>query len=253
MLSELTVRTTGPEVERAWKVIDYMISRRWSYDYQPDAQSNKLKSHLWKPLKKLMERAKKAHEAALREEVQGKSTAVEPLPELEPPTSIMNMNLSVDRLFPDLSKDSGALDFTNPPNAKTNLNPNSNSQTSPADTSPTQEYPLGANSLDATFTPSTTGIPASGVPSASPVAFPTMSTAWLSNADPTLSGTNAFDADTAGFQTTMESPLLPDGSVNWTSWDNLMAQYGMDVDENQANSGQPMPYNSTFSSLTQWY
>merc|ERR1711981_387311 len=68
MLSELTVRTTGPEVERAWKIIDYMVGRRWSEEKTNDLHANKLKSHLWKPLKKLMDRARKAHIEAVEKQ-----------------------------------------------------------------------------------------------------------------------------------------------------------------------------------------
>jgi uncharacterized protein (DUF2235 family) len=77
---------------------------------------------------------------------------------------------------------------------------------------------------------------------------------WLQNSDSTLTGDVNFDTtDLEGFNTSSDSPLLPDGTVNWPSWDAMVAQYGMDVDENQANGGHPMPYGSTFSSLTQWY
>jgi hypothetical protein len=50
------------------------------------------------------------------------------------------------------------------------------------------------------------------------------------------------------------SPLLPDGSINWANWDDMVSQFGMDLDQNPPNQpGQPFPVNSTFGGLSQWY
>lgn len=248
MLSELTVRTTGPEVDRAWKVIDYMIGRRWHDDHQADAQSSKLKSHLWKPLRRLMDRAKKAHEEALKKQEQ-ENLAAGAMPELDRTSSIMNMDLSVDRLFPDLPKGAENIGFGATQGSTPDYNALSNGMMTPADTTSPMQQTLPATTGTNILNTNPLAMP--GGSGGNAVAFLAMTNNndWLTN--------GAFDpaqlADFGGGTGTSDSPLLPDGSVNWPSWDSMVAQYGMDIDENQINTGQPYPYGSTFSSLTQWY
>jgi hypothetical protein len=249
MLSELTVRTKGPEVERAWKVIDYMMARRWSHDHQPDVQSNKLKSHLWKPLRRLMDRARKAHDEAVAKDEQGGVTSAEPLADLERTSSIMKMNLSMDRLFPEVADPSG---FLGDRTAESSFSPAVG--ITPATTaSPAQPYPLDTNGLDISNPPSNAAATDVCLAPADLLSYPTMSTEWLSNGSATFTGDTNFVPDLNGSSATNDSPLMPDGSVNWQSWDDLVQMYGMDIDSDHNNNGQPGPYGSTFSSLTQWY
>lgn len=68
LLTELTFRTKGDLVERAWRVINAIFAK-WS---ESTSQSNKV--GLWKPLRKLMSTARSVREQALaQEELAGKS------------------------------------------------------------------------------------------------------------------------------------------------------------------------------------
>jgi hypothetical protein len=260
MLSELTVRTTGSEVDRAWKMIDYMVSRRWSDDHSPDTHSNKLKSHLWKPLKKLMDRARKAHEEAV---LRQKNTVTMPeatMDDLDRTSSIMNMDLSVDRLFPELQQGPG--DLISGHNGSNGYGTDS---TKGIITPPSNEIsPAGPSfsdmgNIQTSFAnTSNRGMPITATP-ANANNIPSMANEWFMTSGGGTGNNNSFDPNINGsFDATggtIDSPLLPDGNVNWASWDNLVSQYGMELDdEHQVSNGVgPWPYGNTFSSITQWY
>jgi len=59
LLVELCHRTRGEYVDRAWRAVETMLSRRWG----ADTQHSKMKSHLWRPLRKLMAKAAAARHA----------------------------------------------------------------------------------------------------------------------------------------------------------------------------------------------
>lgn len=244
MLSEMCARTKGPEVERAWKAIDFIVGRRWADEHAPDNQSSKLKGHLWKPLRKLMERARNSRIEALAKDETEKAAAEQNDPTQT--TNIMNLDFGVDRLFPETVKTPDALAWTPPPSANNgsyDILPNINSP------------PLRTPSLDHSTTPNSVdvnNVPNLAVTGAQPFSLPTMSNDWLLNNNNGVTPT-AFDpsfgetSPVAG-----ASPLLPDGSVNWASWDDMVTQFGMDIDTDPV-TGQQTGYESNFSSLTQWY
>lgn len=59
LLSELCIRTQGEEVERAWRAVNTTFSR-WG-----EVAGDSKKSHLWKPLRKLMATARAARDRAM--------------------------------------------------------------------------------------------------------------------------------------------------------------------------------------------
>ncbi|KAK4984755.1 hypothetical protein LTR66_008389 [Elasticomyces elasticus] len=63
LLSELCHRTTGDIVERAWQAVDKTREGRWG-EVAGDSRSG----HLWKPLRKLLAKAKAARAQAVHEE-----------------------------------------------------------------------------------------------------------------------------------------------------------------------------------------
>jgi len=103
LLLELRVRTKGPEVDRAWRAIEFVTHRKWA----DDLSTNKLKSHLWKPLKKLMAIAKAERDKELNKELeierQNAALQLQAQAEsqrLDPIDPIMSVDLGVDRLYP---------------------------------------------------------------------------------------------------------------------------------------------------------
>jgi hypothetical protein len=185
--------------------------------------------------------------------------------DLERTSSIMNMDLSVDRLFPELQQGQGDVNFT--PNLGA-ANGYGTDSTKGILTPPSNEIsPGGPNfndmsTLQNSFAPTSNGgMPITAAP-ANANNFPSMANEWFiaGGGNGSINSGNIFVENVnGGFDPpasgTIDSPLLPDGNVNWASWDNLVSQYGMELDdEHQVNNGGgPWPHGNTFSSITQWY
>ncbi|KAF2198247.1 hypothetical protein GQ43DRAFT_483469 [Delitschia confertaspora ATCC 74209] len=65
LLSELCVRTKGEAVERAWRALEATAGRWWYLDNTESSGRGKQQDHLWRPLKKLMMKARAAREREL--------------------------------------------------------------------------------------------------------------------------------------------------------------------------------------------
>ncbi|KAK4504211.1 hypothetical protein PRZ48_005127 [Zasmidium cellare] len=65
-LSELCHRTTGDLVERAWVAVEKTRDGRWGDPNNPEYEGRS--GHLWRPLKKLYKKAKEARQKGLQEE-----------------------------------------------------------------------------------------------------------------------------------------------------------------------------------------
>ncbi|KAF2090122.1 hypothetical protein K490DRAFT_15508, partial [Saccharata proteae CBS 121410] len=63
LLSELCIRTRGELADRAWRAVETTAVRRWT-----DMNSDTKKGCLWRPLRKLVSRARAAREASLAED-----------------------------------------------------------------------------------------------------------------------------------------------------------------------------------------
>ena len=238
MLSELCERNKGLEVERAWKAIDFIVGRRWADDHQPDTQSNKLKGHLWKPLKRLMERARTSRKIGLAEEKEQQAREIRST--FDPQTDIINLDFGVDRLFPDRQmKENDGNNWGMDSNTFTLANGINTTTATVIMPDETVSSLQTVNPLATTNMASTPGLTSLD-----------MSVDWgLSNSNSDFSNPSFSENSPSG-----ASPLLPDGNVNWANWDDLVTQFGMDLDQNpQGNPGQPWPYGSTFGGLTQWY
>jgi len=227
LLSELRVRTKGEHVERAWRAIEFVTNRKWA----DDLAANKLKSHLWKPLKKLMAIAKAERNKELENERQNAQLQLQAQVEsqrLDPIDPIMSVDLGVDRLYPPELI---------------------------AGFSPTH---FGQNTWIDPFNPSTT------LNTISTPRIPSID--FMQPSHTTATGTDTFSMISpvggldwmSGMATTSNpaqtSPIMPtSGSVDWENWDNLVQEFGMEVDQPEQHTGQPGPYSSTFSGITQWY
>jgi hypothetical protein len=245
LLSELCVRTEGESVERAWKAIDFVLNRRFVDDSSYAAHSsNKMKSHLWKPMKRLMDRARAERAKAIvkaQEEQRAKAQAQThsqiqtATSAFDPAVPIMSMDFSVDRLFPGRP-----IGDPSTPLPDTSLDMTGFSMSSAPAPAPDLNFstPSPAVSVDQIMSPIQNSI----LPDVSTGVFPTqfdIDDDWLSNS---LAETSPISA----------SALLPDGTLNWANWDDMVNQYGMQVDSNPpVDSGQPGTFNSAF--LSQWY
>jgi hypothetical protein len=177
----------------------------------------------------------------------------------------------MDRLFPELQGDQGysigSLPSASSSNATHGFTPRTN------EISPKPHFTDLLN-VNTPFIPATASdISALPGSSANPNGFPIMLSEWFlnggsmnqvytSNVDSSLNNdsnptagtpdTSLLPGAASGFT---DSPLLPDGTVNWTTWDNLVQQYGMELDQETQTGpgGGPYPYGNTFSSIAQWY
>lgn len=246
LLSELCVRTEGESVERAWKAIDFVLNRRFLDDSNYSSHtSNKMKSHLWKPIKRLMEKAKAERAKAViraQEEQRAKAKA-QSQAQTQPSTSafdpivpMMNMDFSVARLFPGRP-----IGDPSTPLPDTSLDMTGFSSTSGSALDQRNLAASPSISVDQLMAPVQNNV----MPDVSNGGFP----AQFDTSDDWLSNTIAETSPVVG-----DSALLPDGNVDWANWDDMVNQYGMQVDSNPpVDYGQPGPFNSTFSSLSQWY
>lgn len=224
LLSELRVRTKGEQVERAWRAIEVVTSRKWV----DDLAANKLKGHLWKPLKKLMAIAKAERDKELEIERQNAQLQLQAHVEsqrLDPIDPIMSVDLGVDRLYPPELI---------------------------AGFSPTH---FGSNTWIDPFNPS------ASLDTISSPQIPSMG--FMQSSVTTTTGNDAFSImspasgiDWMGGMGTSSDPspiMTTTGSVDWENWDNLVQEFGMEIDQPQQHAGPPGPYSSTFGGITQWY
>ncbi|KAF2748379.1 hypothetical protein M011DRAFT_466783 [Sporormia fimetaria CBS 119925] len=77
LLSELCVRTEGEAVERAWRALETAASLWWSplEDSSANRRDKGRQEHLWKPLLKLMKKAKTAREMEMARDLQRRAQA----------------------------------------------------------------------------------------------------------------------------------------------------------------------------------
>ncbi|KAE9975191.1 hypothetical protein EG328_003415 [Venturia inaequalis] len=242
LLSELCVRTEGESVERAWKAIDFVLNRRFIDDTNSHS-TNKMKSHLWKPMKRLMDKARAARAKAVikaQEEQRAKTKALQqaqaPLVTnaFDPVVPIMNLDFSVDRLFRGRT-----IGDSSTPLPDTSLDMTGFSLTSGflAD----QQFPTAppSVSIDQIMRPVQNDVMSGVSGDALPAQFD-IGDDWLTN--------GLADVSTAG-----DSALLPDDDVDWANWDDMVNEY-MQVDSKPpVDSGQTGAFNSTLNPFSQWY
>ena len=231
LLSELRFRTKGDLVDRAWRAVNCVLERKWA-----DDDGNKLKGHLWKPLKKLRNIAKQARDAELKLQRELAMVQLQQQVEfsrMDPVDPIMSVDLGVDRLYPN---EMGA-DFD--PNMMADFE--SNFWSGPNIFSPATEVASLPNAF-------VTGMGATTAP---------MDLVDDTPMDPQRMGSitsvsSEWPTNDPANQT--RSPVMSNGNVDWESWDNLVEQFGMEVDSGpQGRPGQPLQYNSTFGGVMQWY
>ena len=102
LLSQLTVRTKGPEVERAWAVVD-VVFREW-HTGDPTTK----KGMLWKPLRKMMIRAREARAAEMAKRQRFPLDG-----SLGPASGSQNPGVHNVDVMPGITANANPLDYTN--------------------------------------------------------------------------------------------------------------------------------------------
>jgi hypothetical protein len=223
LLSELCVRTSGPDVERAWQAIDHMTERRWI----EDNGNNKLKSHLWKPLRRLMAKAKDAREKAMALERAHTPSSTDLAPNQAPilpvvQDSLMGLDYGVDRLYP-------ALDANNF-NGKPMLWIDPGLQ-QPVDLDQSLSMDISDPSPALTAIPQQLSV--DGIDSGQ-LLQPGYNDTWMM----------------ANSDMNNNSTLIGDG-LNWEQWDDMVQELGMQADSTADGHSAHVP--SVFGSGAGWY
>jgi hypothetical protein len=230
VLSELCVRTTGPDVEHAWRLVDTVMQ------HQSD-EISKLGSHLWKPLKMLRAKAKHQREKALAEEIQLSPTAFAGsrnvgIPDDSDP--LMSLDFGVDRLYPVL-QDTPALPHF-PSQDRSNSWPAQNMSVSPA-------------------------LPSLGPGMMAPSAFSGASTqsglpVGSSNAVAGISSQPFSSLGLAKGFSPIESQdvsMLDPQSINWASWDDMVQEYNLQNEAVGRTNGDDPKAALYFGDGANWY
>jgi hypothetical protein len=213
------VRTKGAEVDRAWTAVELTTSE------QSD-EFTKLGGHLWKPLRKLMAKAKSQREqAAAGESIrQGVDTTN------SGPQSFMSMDLGVNRLYPQAQVPE--FDSTSPqhqfpgswqPVQQVEFSPTTNSSGA---NQPTNYHMAGVDNVR-NLSP--------GDLASVNVQFG-LNDAW--------NNVNTIDSN--------ETTAMGDDSLNWATWDDMVQEFGLQ-NSGPSNGQTSETVPSFFGSSTSWY
>lgn len=289
ILSELCQRTTGDLVERAWIAVEKTRDGRWGMHVSRDSPAG----HLWRPLKKLYQKAKEARQRGLQEEAFTKQRAMppqrtyspNPKPMFEYPNRPTNTRAPLSQA--QLHRLSNGPSYGQMPVDKHELFTSSRpsegsekSEISPMDTAgqrtdPTLQQSMPQNAMNMGFAayagqPSVQNAPPAYASTAqmqsgshfgpnffvntNANAFGGTSNIDFSNlgnhngpglarpgaqnrpnAPPTRNDTmrmNTFDSNSKWDHGEMDmSAMDTAGDLNWENWDQLVKQFGMDVDQ----------------------
>ncbi|KAF2103639.1 hypothetical protein NA57DRAFT_50511 [Rhizodiscina lignyota] len=201
LLNELCVRTWGEHVERAWNAIEY--SRTYGAEYA----NGKLKSHLWRPLRRLLAKARAAREVQLQKKKEATIQAIY--------SEGSNAEHSTDL---GVVGNAAGIDFQTLANM-TSLHTDA---VDPLSISSSQSHANGP------FTSVTSDCPRSQPLSDFPLNLPLSEPVDSSGIDLNM-GFDWLFSD-AAVQTSPGSSnhdvLMPDGNVDWEKWDQMVAQVG---------------------------
>ncbi|KAK8166548.1 fungal-specific transcription factor domain-containing protein [Phyllosticta citrichinensis] len=277
LLSELCVRTKGEVVDRAWRAVEATAARRWQ-----DLTLDQKKGCIWRPLRKLVSRARAAREAELqreREEILRAQLNSYPSLASQGPLGLdlfaqyarsrnngvpmANANTSAlqngtptldqidrGRRVSDLvrqnslrqqqeeqqQQEQGGLDMLS---TMPQTSPNLHLQTQGTDVNMDQADWLTKDPVSnpAPFDPLVNFISDNTSPAIPPSHKPSLARTDSSNQNKTLSSAT--------------SPSLGDDPMNWASWDDLVNQYGMDIDPGQMS--QTFNPSNTPGVFHSWY
>lgn len=204
VLSQLAVRTTGPEVERAWPIID-VVFKEW---HAGDPTTKK--GMLWKPLRKMMVRAR----AARAEELEKRKRF--PLDGSLGPSCVSANNDN---------NNNNSKNMPPPPEVMPGLNAASN----PLDY--TGLLPFVNNPTQTLFPLDVNGLPPM-------LAMENSQLHLLGNGNNNNNNNNGNLVDQWLYDETsyggVQDPIVVDGDMNWVGWDEMIKDYA-------EQGGLPLP------------
>jgi len=226
LLTELCTRTKGDLVDRAWRAIEAMMLNRLGTSSSDE--STWVKGHLWRPLRKLMARARAARAKALAEE----RAILLSLATSEP----LGWDMALNTQYPiDLKEEASY--FWNSPSS---VNSGS-AMNAPLDSS-TATNGVAAAALQNQFSQATVASPVSAEP-LSAGQFPSIQLP----SQQTDMGLDLFLSN-QHFATASSAPV--DETVNWANWDDMVREVEMQLDQAQ---DQPVNYGPGFGGPQIWY
>jgi hypothetical protein len=212
------VRTTGPDVDRAWRTIELATSE------QSD-EFTKLGAHLWKPLRKLMAKAKNQREQCIAGESAGERENVKN----NEPQSLMNMDLGVNRLYPGAQVPGF--------DASTSL------QDQFSEIWPSVEQVGISPALNTPGANLSSNYPMMGLDAHS------LTTGDVPNVDMQELNDGWNNVNMIGSN---ETTAMGDDSLNWATWDDMVQEFGLQ-NSGPSNGQTSEMVPSFFGSSTNWY
>ena len=208
ILAELCVRTKGPDVDLAWEVIDEV------FDEWGGVVSATKKGMLWKPMRKLMTKARAARKAALEQEAEKRS--------MVPSDGTLGMS----PVQPTNGVPNGILQnsMQQPLNNATGLMMPITTSTCAVDPMARQPMPMQQ--------------PLQGVPLLGQLGSDVLRLAPGVEQQPSAQSHPQGLWNYDGQASMMDTPLMgsdsnPDESMNWEGWDDMVRDFQMDTSQGQ--------------------
>lgn len=239
LLSELCVRTKGEAVERAWRALE-ATAGKWWYPLNESASKRYRQGCLWRPLRKLMAKARAARERELALERAAASLKTQTTSYADigqvfdalPPTTQQQPYKQLDAMLQPTAPRLGEVPSSSPP-----------------------RIPIGQSIS------SPTNVEAQNISELTEMGFD-----WFMG-DLSMMGPLAEDITPGSINGLMQdrnlspqnsgtspnSPVLGDGGLDWTNWDDMVREYGMDVDMDSAVPSQMNINGAGIMRLPTWF
>ncbi|KAF2801693.1 uncharacterized protein BDZ99DRAFT_402906 [Mytilinidion resinicola] len=254
LLSELCVRTKGEAVERAWRALEKSASRWW-FPLASNPERKGRQGCLWKPLRKLMAKARAARERELALERAAANLRTQTLPfadltQLPTPVSI-SVGTSHQQLDAMLRPTAPRLGDNPVARQPTSLPATSPLIRSPVNVEAQKFQDLSSMGFDWLMT-DVMGDNMIGEPLAGDYSD-TTGLPTLGNGNPSVFDTSPNESSNHSSNSPFRSPVMDDGSVDWANWDDMVREYGMEVDPKAVIPGQTISTGANLMGLPTWF
>lgn len=239
LLSELCVRTKGEAVERAWRALE-ATAGKWWYPLNESASKRYRQGCLWRPLRKLMAKARAARERELALERAAASLKTQTTSYADigqvfdalPPTTQQQPYKQLDAMLQPTAPRLGEVPSSSPPRIPIGQSISSPTNAEAQNFSELTEmgfdWLMGDLSMMGPLAEDITPGSGNGV-------------IQDRNLSPQNSGTSP------------NSPVLGDGGLDWTNWDDMVREYGVDVDMDSTVPSQMNINGAGIMRLPTWF